>query len=250
MVEESSTLEGRLTGLESQLSQFDQRLQRVETALPTSKKGKGIRGEFIAAAAGAVAAILLYMQAVDTEARQIASDLLSRFNSKEMWEARLTLERYYYMASGNKNSRDTFIKETTGYYRSLVYEKGPEVSVPKTLSFDNNIEKQRDFFRKVDKSRRLVKNFYEDIVKLTGWRLLPEDPRLTALEARFGKHAGDFLECYWLPVELAQNAALRGNDQVDASDECKTINTFREKFAPGDRICKPENTERPSYCPL
>ena len=73
----------------------------------------------LAAVLAAAVAVFAWSQSVDTETRQVSSELLNRFNSDEMWKARLTLERYYYLLSGDKIAPADLARLTEEYFRSF-----------------------------------------------------------------------------------------------------------------------------------
>jgi len=208
----------------------------------------------LAAVIAAGAAVFAWSQSVDTETRQISSELLDRFNSDEMWKARLTLERYYYLLSGDKITPGDLAKLTEEYFRAFVYQKA--VPIPGKLAdrikFGNDREKQEEFLRQVDQSRRRVKNFYEDIIVFTEGRLITNAFREKVLKGRFYRNTGDFLECFWLPVELGQNAALYQGRKADNDKRaCQLVDWYREKFPVAGRSttpCVAYAARQPDFC--
>jgi len=207
-------------------------------------------GAMIAAAA----AVFAWNQSVDTETRQISSELLNRFNSDEMWKARLTLERYFYLVSGDKIAPADVAKLTEEYFRSSVYQKvaPPTARLMDRIKFGTDRDKQDDFLRQVDQSRRRVKNFYEDIIVFSEGRLITNAFREKVLKGRFYRNTGDFLECFWLPVELGQNAALYQGRKADNDKRaCQVVDWYREKFPVAGRptaACVPYAARQPDFC--
>jgi hypothetical protein len=216
-----------------------------------------VRWEAVTALGAAIAAgvaVFAWSQSVDTETRQMSSELLNRFNADEMWKARLTLERYFYLLSGDKISPADLAKQTEEYFRSSVYQKA--VLAPGRLTdrakFGSDREKQEEFLRQVDQSRRRVKNFYEDIIVFTEGGLITRAIRERVLKARFSRNTGDFLECFWLPVELGQNAALYQGRKPDNDERaCRVVNWYRKKFPVADRSvapCVAYAARQPDFC--
>src|SRR6266849_1408758 len=150
----------------------------------------------LAAVVAAAAAVFAWSQSVDTETRQISSELLNRFNSDEMWKARLTLERYYYLLSGDKITPADLARLTEEYFKSLVYQR--------------------------------------------------------ILKGRFHRNTGDYLECFWLPVELGQNAALYQGRKPDTDKRaCQVVDWYRRKFPVAGRPitpCVAYATRQPDFC--
>jgi hypothetical protein len=208
----------------------------------------------LAAVIAAAAAVFAWSQSVDTETRQISSELLNRFNADEMWKARLTLERYFYLLSGDKISPADLAKQTEEYFRSFVYQKAVLAPgrLPDRAKFGSDREKQEEFLRQVDQSRRRVKNFYEDIIVFTEGGLTTHAVREKVLKGRFSRNTGDFLECFWLPVELGQNAALYQGRKPDNDERaCRVVNWYRKKFPVADRSvapCAAYAARQPDFC--
>ena len=219
--------------------------------------GDLMRWEAVAALAvviAAVAALFAWSQSVDTETRQVSSELLNRFNADEMWKSRLTLERYFYLLSGDKISPADFSKQTEEYFRSSVYQKAALATgrLPDRVKFGSDREKQEEFLRQVDQSRHRVKNFYEDIIVFTEGGLITNAVREKVLKGRFSRNTGDFLECFWLPVELGQNAALYQGRKADTDERaCRVVNWYRKKFPVADRPstpCVAYAARQPDFC--
>ena len=200
------------------------------------------------------AAVFAWSRSVDTETRQISGELLSRFNADEMWKARLTLERYFYLLSGDKISPADLAKQTEEYFRSSVYQKAAPATgrLADRVKFGSDREKQEDFLRQVDQSRHRVKNFYEDIIVFTEGGLITNAVKEKVIKGRFSRNTGDFLECFWLPVELGQNAALYQGRKADTDERaCRVINWYRKKFPVADRSftpCTAYAARQPDFC--
>ncbi len=208
----------------------------------------------LAAVVAAAAAVFAWSQSVDTETRQISSELLNRFNSDEMWKARLTLERYYYLLSGDKITPADLARLTEEYFKSFVYQKAVPAAgrLADRIKFGSDREKQEDFLRQVDQSRRRVKNFYEDIIVFSEGKVITNAFREKVLKTRFDRNTGDFLECFWLPVELGQNAALyQGRKSDNDKRACQVVDWHREKFPVAGRPvtpCVAYATRQPDFC--
>jgi hypothetical protein len=208
----------------------------------------------LGAVVAAAAAVFAWSQSVDTETRQISSELLNRFNSDEMWKARLTLERYYYLVSGDKMTPADLSKLTEEYFKSFVYQKAAPAAARLTdrVKFGSDKEKQEEFLRQVDQSRRRVKNFYEDIIVFSEGRLITNAFREKVLKGRFYRNTGDFLECFWLPVELGQNAALYQGRKADNDKRaCHVVDWYREKYPVAGRsvaACVAYAARQPDFC--
>lgn len=208
----------------------------------------------LAAVVSAGAAVFACSRSVDTEIRQTTSELFSRFNSDEMWKARLTLERYYYLLSGDKSTPAEFAKQTEDYFKSFVYQKAVLSGGRSAdrLKFGNDREKQEEFFRQLDQSRRRVKNFYEDIMVFTEGGLITKAVNESILKARFHRNSADYLECFWLPVELGQNAALyQGRKAETDKQACQVIDWYRKRFPVASRPVTPciaYAPRQPDFC--
>jgi hypothetical protein len=208
----------------------------------------------VAAVAAAVAAVAVWFGAVDSETRRVSADLLTQFNSDEMWKARLTLERYYYLLAGDRTAPGDLARQTEDYFKTLVYQKA---TLPNNRNQDRNRfgsdrDRQEDFLRQVDQSRQRIKNFYEDVIVFSEHRLLTNAFRDKVLKTRFHRNAGDFLECFWLPVELGQNAALyQGRKADNERRACQVIDWYRDKYPVAGRpaaSCVPYAPKPPDFC--
>jgi hypothetical protein len=200
------------------------------------------------------AAAFAWSQSAGTEMRQVSSELLSRFNSDEMWKAGLTLERYYYLLAGDKTTPADLAKLTEEYFKSFVYQKAVPAAgrLADRVRFGSDREKQEEFLRQVDQSRRRIKNFYEDVIVFSESRLITSAFREKVLKGRFYRNTGDFLECFWLPVELGQNAALyQGRKPDNDKRACQVVDWYREKFPVAGRpvaACVAYAARQPDFC--
>src|SRR5262252_2045737 len=189
----------------------------AEGAVPVVK-----RWEFLVAIVAALAAVMLWLQSAATETRQISNDLLDRFDGDEMWTARLTLQRYYFilaaddkMPANAKKKIDYLTEKTAGYFRFFVYQRASNHEpLPELINFKGDTEKQYEFFRQVDQSRRRVKNFFEELIVFSNKGVITRTAD-AILKGRVYPHAADFLECFWLPFEQGQNAALYQRQRLD-----------------------------------
>lgn len=209
------------------------------------------------AAAAVVAALLALMAwagTLDTETRRVSAELLNQFNSDEMWKARLTLQRYYYLLSGDRTPPADLARQTEDYFKALVYQKAASSAGRSAdrskLGADR--DRQEDFLRQVDQSRQKIKNFYEDVIVFSENRLLTNAFREKVLKTRFNRNAGDFLECFWLPVELGQNAALyQGRKADNEKRACQVVDWYRQRYPVAGRpatACVPYAARQPDYC--
>jgi hypothetical protein len=205
-----------------------------------------------AAIVAAVAAVLAWRGTVDSETRQVSSELLDQFNSDEMWKAHLTLERYYYVLSGDKTAPADLARQTEDYFKTFVYQKAALPSGRGGNKFGSDRDRQEDFLRQVDQSRQKIKNFYEDVIIFSENRLLTNAFREKVLKTRFRRNAGDFLECFWLPVELGQSAALyQGRKADNEKRACQVVDWYREKYPVVGRpasLCVPYAPRQPDFC--
>jgi hypothetical protein len=208
----------------------------------------------IAAVIAAVAAVMAWRGTVDTETRRVSAELLDAFNSDDMWKARLTLQRYYYLLSGDKTAPADLARQTEDYFKSFVYQKTP---LPAGRNAGNNRfggdrDRQDEFLRQVDQSRQKIKNFYEDVIVFYEAGLLTKPFQDKVLKSRFHRNAGDFLECFWLPVELGQNAALYQGRKDDTDRRaCAMIDWYRAKYPAAGRqtpACVPYASKQPDFC--
>jgi hypothetical protein len=219
--------------------------------------GSVFRREALTAAAAVVAAaaaLLVWGGTIDTETRRVSAELLDQFNSDEMWKARLTLQRFYYLLSGDKTAPADLARQTEDYFKAFVYQKA---ALPASRTADRNKfgadrDRQEDFLRQVDQSRQKIKNFYEDVIVFSESRLLTNAFREKVLKTRFYRNAGDFLECFWLPVELGQNAALyQGRKADNEKRACQVVDWYREKYPVAGRpatSCVPYAPRQPDFC--
>ncbi len=208
----------------------------------------------IAAVVAAVAAVAAWRGTVDSETRRVSGALLNAFNSDDMWRARLTLERYYYLLLGDKSSPAELARQTEDYFKSLVYLKAPLATgrAADRNRFGSDRDKQEDFLRQVDQSRQRIKNFYEDVIVFSDSGLLTSAFREKVLKTRFDRNAGDFLECFWLPVELGRNAALyQGRKADNEKRACQVVDWYRQKYPVAGRPaapCVPYAPRQPDFC--
>jgi hypothetical protein len=208
----------------------------------------------IAAVVAAVLALLAWAGTIDTETRRVSAELLNQFNSDEMWKARLTLQRYYYLLSGDKTPPADLARQTEDYFKALVYQKAafPASRSADRSKFGADRDRQEDFLRQVDQSRQKIKNFHEDVIVFSENRLLTNAFREKVLKTRFSRNAGDFLECFWLPVELGQNAALyQGRKADNEKRACQVIDWYRQKYPVAGRAataCVPYAARQPDFC--
>ena len=251
----------RITGvLGGWISAMPKAVSRMAVAVfwtAASRLRSVMRWQTVAALAAAIAALAVvfgWSQSNDTAARQVSSELLNRFNADEMWKARLTLQRYFYLLAGDRIAPADLAKLTEEYFRSFVYQKvaPPNGRLVDRVKFGTDKDKQEEFLRQVDQSRRRVKNFYEDIIVFTEGGLITSAFRDKVLKGRFYRNTGDFLECFWLPVELGQNAALYQGRKADSDARaCRVIDWYRRKFPVADRSftpCVAYAPRQPDFC--
>jgi hypothetical protein len=223
----------------------------------TGAVGNVFRREWLSAGAAviaAVAAVAAWRGTVDTETRRVSGELLDQFNSDDMWRARLTLQRYYYLLSGDKTAPADLARQTEDYFKAFVYQKAPPPAGRNTdrSRFGGDRDKQEEFLRQVDQSRQKIKNFYEDVIVFSESGQLTRAFQDKVLKARFYRNAGDFLECFWLPVELGQNAALYQGRKDDSDRRaCQVVDWYRKKFPVAGRAtpaCAPYAPRQPDFC--
>lgn len=209
----------------------------------------------VAAVIAALAAVAAWKGTVDTEERRVSGQLLNEFNSDEMWKARLTLQRYYYLLSGDKTAPADLARQTEDYFKAFVYQKAPPPTgrpAADRSKFGGDRDKQEEFLRQVDQSRQKIKNFYEDVIVFSENGLLTSAFREKVLKTRFYRNAGDFLECFWLPVELGQNAALyQGRKDDNDRRACQVVDWYRQKYPVAGRktaSCVPYAPRQPEFC--
>jgi hypothetical protein len=208
----------------------------------------------IAAVVAAVAAVLAWRGTIDSETRRVSGELHSQFNSDEMWKARLTLERYYHLLQGDKTPPADLARQTEDYFKAMVYQKAalPNNRNSERNKFGGDRDRQDDFLRQVDQSRQKIKNFYEDVIVFSEKGLLTGAFQEKVLKTRFYRNAGDFLECFWLPVELGQKAALyQGRKADNEKRACQVVDWYREKYPVAGRSaasCVPYAARQPDFC--
>jgi hypothetical protein len=209
----------------------------------------------IAAVVAAIAAVAAWRGAVNIETQRVSGDLFNQFNSDDMWKARLTLQRYYYLLSGDKTAPADLARQTEDYFKAFVYQKSPPPTGRQAADrnkFGGDRDKQEEFLRQVDQSRQKIKNFYEDVIVFSESGLLSPAFREKVLKGRFYRNAGDFLECFWLPVELGQNAALYQGRKDDTDRRaCQVVDWYRQKYPASGRntpACVPYAPRQPDFC--
>jgi hypothetical protein len=210
----------------------------------------------VAAVVAAIAAVQAWRGTVNTEASRVSTELLDQFNSDDMWKARLTLQRYYYLLSGDKAAPADLARQTEDYFKAFVYQKTPPPAGrnagDRNNRFGGDRDKQEEFLRQVDQSRQKIKNFYEDVIVFSESGQLTKAFQDKALKARFHRNAGDFLECFWLPVELGQTAALyQGRKDDDGKRACQVVDWYRKKYPVSGRdtpACVPYAPKQPDFC--
>jgi hypothetical protein len=82
--------------------------------------------------------------------------------------------------------------------------------------------------------------------------LITKEVNERILKGRFHRNTGDFLECFWLPVELGQNAALYQGRKPDTDKRaCQVVDWYRKKFPVAGRparSCVAYATRQPDFC--
>jgi hypothetical protein len=156
--------------------------------------------------------------------------------------------------SGDRITPADLARLTEDYFKSFVYQKAAPAAgrLADRVKFGSDREKQEDFLRQVDQSRRRVKNFYEDIIVFSEGKRITKAFSEKVLTTRFDRNTGDFLECFWLPVELGQNAALYQGRKADNDRRaCQVVDWYREKFPVAGRpatSCVAYATRQPDFC--
>jgi hypothetical protein len=187
-------------------------------------------------------AVAAESRAANTEARQVWVDFLSRFDSKDIWEARTTLVRYCNDIAGMSVDASKLTAEYLAYY---VYHSSQAEPHNEELVSRIQTDKPKDFFSELDKSRRLIKNFHETIMVLAANSRISKDLRKELIDTRF-YNAAEFLELYWLPVEKAQNAAQHqghGKSQSKADEHAENLIAWYRSGRSnddGDRLGSPK----------
>jgi hypothetical protein len=210
----------------------------------------------IAAVVAAVAALAAWRGTLDTETRRVSGELQNQFNSDDMWKARLTLQRYFYLLSGDKTAPADLARQTEDFFKIFVYQRAPVPSGGRSSTdrnrFGSDRDKQEEFLRQVDQSRQRIKNFYEDVIVFSEAGLLTKPFQEKVLKSRFYRNAGDFLECFWLPVELGQNAALyQGRKEDSDRRACQVVDWYRRRFPVAGRTtpaCVAYAQKQPDFC--
>jgi hypothetical protein len=138
-----------------------------------------------------------------------------------MGEARVTLTHYHERLGRDPEVTMRLTHPYLAYYVYGTRAEEPKDALPKELGIET--EKTRSFFHAIDKSRRRVKNFHQDIMVYANQCLMAKTLREELLNTRF-YNAPKFLETYWLPIEKAQNAARGGgNSGTDDARACEMV---------------------------
>src|SRR5262245_4190276 len=186
------------------------------------------------------------LQVADTETRVIVADFLNRFNSDDMWKARLTLVSYRnsLLRKGQTDIADATSPQLARY----VYGAG-DAPLPETAEGKD----ERDLFIEIDRGRRRIRNFYLDIMVFKcnsyfqSWlrrKLGGNDFIDGFFTQRFDPGAGKFLRDVWLPIEQAENTARRlrpdqeQRDIADANRRAVALVAWYESKMADDEQCK------------
>ena len=182
------------------------------------------------AVASVTLASLQFGQARTAELRQISSQNLTRFDDEKMWLARNTLRKFYQSVNEVlKDSDPRFpaklveISETCIAFVYALQSKLPAECPPKDGLTGNAKEA---FYHEVDRSRRMVKNFYENIIELVNQDLLTS----SAVERFVTESTIDFLDKVWLPVEHGQNQALYGKAAEKNARSNEKVDWYRKQL--------------------
>jgi hypothetical protein len=189
-----------------------------------------------------------------TEERQAWSELLMRFDDEQMWRAKKTLrsfaeqiKRMPEAMQEKTGSEGLLTKISTKCLALYVYATnvlGPGTAddcPPKGM----RAEDKEKYYSEVDRARRTVKNFHENVMMLA-----KQDSITEPVRQRFVRAATvEFLTNVWLPVEKGQNRVV----DKDADTKDKNAQSVRDWYAervksaeePKDR--KPELVPETSY---
>lgn len=159
------------------------------------------------------------------EARVSWNDLLLRFDSDEMGEARTTLIRYREDLSSAPNKLTDLTSNYLAYYVYHTANAEPTEPLPVRPEAKDHREKEL-FFSHLDSSRRRIKNFHQTIVVLSRACAIKKDVKETLLKLRF-YNVATFLEEYWLPVEMGQNKARRHNSDEEDHRACEIVAWYK-----------------------
>jgi hypothetical protein len=187
---------------------------------------------------------------IDTERRQASGEFLKGFDSDDVWRARLTLVRYHHLLCNDprRPKHDfQFVEyaialtlEYTAYYVYHDHQLMPATNAESELG-QMKEEGMENFFLEVDKSRRRLKTFYQDIMIAVKQGIVNLDFERDFISIRFYQHAGDFLTRYWSPVEIGQNKALYTDlGRENAQFSTDMVDFFQKKQA--EFGYKPETT--------
>jgi hypothetical protein len=174
----------------------------------------------IALIVSAGAAFYTYEQAERAESFTASDYLLTRYDSAEMHDARIVLRWYdgylRKLTWPKTEPPDVRIQRTEKYYRNYLYN---EPGLDKSFDVQAPLpEDPAEFFKRLDRGRRVVKDFYEGYRVLSESGIVSTDVRRILKQRALG-NASSILFEYWLPVEIAQNRASYGKDSLERDNQ-------------------------------
>jgi len=179
-----------------------------------------------------------------TEERQAWSELLMRFDDEQMWRAKKTLRAYAEQikrmpeAMQEKTGSEGLITKVSTkclalyvYATSVVGPGNADDCPPRTM----RAEDKEKYYSEIDRARRTIKNFHENVMMLAKQDLITEPVR-----QRFVRAATvDFLTNVWLPVEKGQNRVV----DKDADNKDKSAQSVRDWYA--ERVKAADEQKQP-----
>jgi hypothetical protein len=160
------------------------------------------------------------------------SNFLAQYDSDDMWQSKATLRRYLKdlrRMPGAPQDKHGFQDFATGHAERFI---GHYVYYKNRVTDDSDYEflgkdeasKER-YFSELDRCRRRVKTFFEQVALFTENDLVDE----SSLGQRWGRETVEFLRNVWLPIEKGQNNTA--DDQQEADDENAQSDAMVDWFA-------------------
>jgi hypothetical protein len=168
------------------------------------------------------------LRATVTESRAFWSGVLTQFDSDEMANARATLVYFHNLLGKDPDLVRNVTADHLAYYIYSTRLSPPEKRLPldkrpfSDIKDEDTDVKKKEYFQKLDNSRRHIKNFHQDIVVLSKLCLISDALRIQILKERLYNAAG-FLEENWLPIEFGQNRARRPNNGDEDDRACEIV---------------------------
>jgi len=160
------------------------------------------------------------------------SNFLAQYDSDDMWQSKATMRRYLKdlrRMPGAPQDKDEFQNFATDHAERFighyVYYRNRATDDSDYEFFDKDETSKERYFSELDRCRRRVKTFFEQVMLFTKNDLVDE----RGLGERWGRETVEFLRNVWLPIEKGQNNTA--DDKQEADDENAQSDEMVEWFA-------------------